>query len=252
MAGLLTLILAMLAAISPLTREQQIAIDTAFDGRDHQESAFIALLENAATWTTGPDDTPVRLHVDVDALRADPDAYRGALYRIEGVLQDRERLAAPYERVELWYLRLNDKTPIAVYLPVTDAGPLIGTPPAAGTRIVCFARFYKRLEGENRRGRMAQWAAFVGNHPDVVAPVNPPASSTPTIVIAAVLLMFIVFAGLLIIARRTSSRRRDRLAFRTDDDDDDDRDDAVSLPPLPDDPADALAELRHRAEKPSP
>ena len=89
---LLALILSATAAIGPLTEEERIIIDTAYDGRDHREAAYIALAEHAAAWTDGVGDEQVRLAPDFDAILADPGEYRGDLCLIAGRIEQQSPL----------------------------------------------------------------------------------------------------------------------------------------------------------------
>ncbi|MEM7228310.1 MAG: hypothetical protein AAF432_05765 [Planctomycetota bacterium] len=233
------LMTAILAAITPLTDDQRTAIDTAVDDRDHRDSAFVSLLETAHTWTPGPGSAAVRLDVDVTALLADPDAHRGVVHRIEGVLQDSELLPEPYANVAVWYLRLDSGEPVAVY--VTDRVAL----PDDGERVEVFARFYKRLGGTDRRGQSSSWAAFIGNHPVMLPGPTGTTIRTPVIVTGAVAVMFVVFGALLVLARRSHAAQAGSRPGGGTTDRDWDGDD----PSLPDDPAEALAVLRARAKE---
>ena len=81
-----------IASISPLTDQQRTALDTAFDGRDHQEAAFTALVENVRSWTDGLGDAAIRLDPDYQAILENPDQYRGELCKVTGKLQQHNPL----------------------------------------------------------------------------------------------------------------------------------------------------------------
>jgi len=232
---LLWCMMALIGGIPPMTPEQRIAVETAVDGRGHRESAFVALMEHVLTWpaTIDVDDLPTP---DVEAMFTDPEVHRANAVRLTGTLLDHEPLPAPFDRAVVWYVRLHDDTPVALYLPVR-ATSLAGSPPAPGTTITCGARFYKRLDGEDRRGRRAQWLAFVGHVPRTVAPAG---ATTPVPMLIVVVVMLIACVYLLFLARRpmVASRRQDHV---------DVMDEVEVDAPLPEDPAAALDELRQRA-----
>ena len=80
------MLLALLLSVPPLTDEQRVRLETAYDGRDHQEEAFVALLDNVRS--VGDDDL-VRLRPDPDRLVAEPEAFRGDLCRLVGRIEQK-------------------------------------------------------------------------------------------------------------------------------------------------------------------
>ena len=102
------------------------------------------------------------------------------------------------------------------------------------------ARFYKRVEFEARDGVVRSYAAFVGRHPERVFMAGQ--TGTPWVVVVPVAIMMLVFLVLILYARRVGAspgarRRVTRVEPEPEE------------TPLPDDPADALAELRRRAKE---
>jgi len=242
-AGLLVSLL--LTAIPPLTEDQRIRISTAYDGRDHREEAFAALLENAAAWSEGVGDAPVRLSGDIDAMIAAPDDYRGELYRIVGAIQQRTRLDGPWEGVWEWFVRGDSGRPLIVY--VTGLMPEDDVHFRDGRRVLICARYYKRVDAVARDGQLHSYAAFVGAHPSLASAASDTSACSVVLALAVLLVVGLVVALVLVfvVARRQRSRRPARRALP------DAEGDAMAVDdggPLPDDPAEALAELKRRAE----
>ena len=228
----------LLGAIPPLTDDQRVRLETAYDGRDHQEAAFVALLENARRWTGGLGEAPVRLHPDLEAMLGEPQAYRGELCRIAGRLEQQARLPIPYQGVTEWFVRDEAGRPILVYVD----GLALDHPVREGRQVTIIARFYKRIDGVGRDGEPHRYPAFVGALPSFVA-----AGEGSWLVLWAVAvpvgIMFLIFLILVVLARSRDRRRphpvRSGSAATVE-----------AWEPLPDDPAEALAELRRRAETP--
>jgi len=243
-AGLLVSLL--LTAIPPLTEDQYIRLSTAYDGRDHREEAFAALLENAEAWSEGVGDAPVRLSGDIYAMIAAPDEYRGELYRIVGAIQQRTRLDGPWEGVWEWFVRDDSGRPLIVY--VTGLMPEDDVHFRDGRRVLIYARYYKRVDAVARDGQLRSYAAFVGAHPSPASTAASGASSFSIVLALAVLLLvglIVVLVLVFVVARRQRSRRPARRALPGAEGDAMAVDDGG---PLPDDPAEALAELKRRAE----
>jgi hypothetical protein len=242
----LGLILA-LAAIPPLAPDERTALADAFDGRDHREAAFDALVAHARTWTDTPGDTPVRLDPDFASMNLDPAAYRGDLCRLQGVLIEPVRLPPPWDDTWEWFIRDASHQLAVAY--IVGLTPESAAAFAEGDEVVVYARFYKRMDRPDRTGAERRYPLFVGALPRP-RKLSQSASTAIALHPAAVIIIatFILIPTLLIalaIARR--SKRRTPALHRTALDDepaevDDPR-------PLPDDPADALAELKRRAEE---
>jgi hypothetical protein len=232
MLPLAAVLAALVGAIPPLSDEQRIAIETAFDGRDHREAAFVALIDHARSWTPGLGEAAVRLDPDLGALVAAPAASRGDLVRIVGRLEQVHRLGPPYEATE-WAVR-NDADQVAlVYLPDAPAFD-------RGERVEVFARFYKRVVATDRSGAERAYAGFVGAHPRLLAPATSAmAMLVPLVVPVAVMLVVLV---VLITVVRRQSRRGAPVRVRAAGEPAIEADAA-----LPTDPAEALGELRRRA-----
>lgn len=242
---LLTVLLLVLS-IPPLTAEERGLLDTARDGAyDHQEPAFAALAAHVAAWTGEVGDAPIRLTPDLIAMREHPAAYRGDLCRLEGRIELTERLRAPWEMFEAWFVRGESGEPALVYVhrPAgTDARPF-----QPGQRVRLTARFLKRfeaiLDGPGQAGDLRAYAAFVGAHPQRLMSSSASTSGWVLPVMAgAVGLAGVVVVLLMAFARRAA--RRDRERGRRAIVESDDIDEPLDLPT---DPADALAVLRRHS-----
>jgi hypothetical protein len=223
------------AAIPPLTDDQRARLATAADGRDARDEAFAALVENVGAWAAAPGDAAPRPDPDLASMLDEPAAYRGELYRIVGSIQQQTPLAYPYEDVGEWALRDGAGRPILVYVCGLAADHGLGV----GRRVAIPARFYKRVDAVARDGRLHRYPAFVGAFP------RPAAAGegwtrlwTVTVPVAIMLAVFLV---LLLYARRGRGPMRARAPVAGPWDDQGDE-------PLPEDPAQALAELRRQAE----
>jgi hypothetical protein len=230
------------AATTPLTNEQRVAIETARDGYDQREQAFTMLLENVRSWTPGMETQgeAVLARPDDESVTLRPDEFRGRLFELEGVIQQQMRLAQPDDGVMEWFLRTDNGVPLVVYV---DERAL-GEPWRDGQRVRMLTRFYKVIELTARDGVARRYTAFVGGFPAAIGP-HPRGSAVaprpPTWLVAVLLLMIVLF-GIAVLVARSKRRpaRSGRLAATGPG-----VDEAGSLP---EDPADALAELRRRSE----
>jgi hypothetical protein len=226
------------SAIPPMTDAQRARLATAADGRDEADDAFAALVENVGRWTPGAGDAAARLvpDPDLDVILADPAAYRGQVCRIAGSLEQQTPRAYPYEDVSEWVVRDAAGRLVLVY--VCGLGEDHGY--RVGRAVAIPARFYKRVDAEALDGRLHRYPAFVGALPRARAAGEGWARLwTVTIPVAV---MLVVFLLLLLYARRGHGPMRGRVGttgpWTTDE-----RNER-----LPEDPAEALAELRRRAE----
>jgi hypothetical protein len=225
-----------LAVIPPLTDGERGRLETAVDGRDHREEAFAALLDNTRRWTPGAGDAAVHPEPNLEAMITDPGPWRGAVCRLAGRLEQMTPMAPPFEGVAEWVVRDDSGRPVLVYVQ--------GLPPdhgfRAGRGVSMLARFYKRVDAVAQDGRVHSYPAFVGAWPESAVGADAPMTQLWAVVIP-VAVMLGVFMALLFYARRdrpaTRAHARSGGPWPTD-----------PAEPLPPDPADALAELRRRAE----
>jgi hypothetical protein len=225
----------LLAAIPPLTDDERARVATAADGRDARDEAFAALVENVSRWTPGAAAPALQPDPDLDSMLAEPAAHRGRLCRVAGSIQQQTPLAYPYEDVGEWVVRDVAGRPILVY--VCGLAPDHGF--RVGRQVVIPARFYKRVDAVALDGRLHRYPAFIGAFPRPAAADEGWARLwTVTVPVA---IMLVVFLLLLLYARRGQGPMRRRAA--TAGPWADHRDER-----LPEDPAEALAELRRQAE----
>ncbi|MCZ6837588.1 MAG: hypothetical protein O7G85_17575 [Planctomycetota bacterium] len=229
----------------PLTPDQSTALETAYDGRDHQEAAFIALVENASDYDGNVGDASLRMNPDLEVMLERPGEFRGDLCRLEGVLQQQTELIGAHAGTLEWFLRDESGTPFVVY--VVEGARIQFQD---GERFQIIARFYKRVAFEARDGEVRDYAAFVGAKP---IPIITRSSDLGPIwlVLVIILIMFGVFLFLFLYVRgkRGPLPRRGQHATGTHPGAGPGVDEGGALP---DDPADALTELRHRSGEETP
>jgi hypothetical protein len=237
------------AGIPPLNDDQQALLASAIDGRDHVEPAVWALLDNTKQWAGDLGDAPIRLRVDADALVSNPDARRGELFRVEGVIQSIEPLREPYKWIEAWFVRLESGRPALVYVDFREGRGARERRFSEGDRVSIDARFYKRVDAVDRRGIAQSYPAFVGAWPRAVGGDrgwSSVAAVPPAFLVAATAVLALVFVGVFIHARRVRANGRARAHVARIHRPDSVVDDGAT--DLPVDPAAALAELRRRSE----
>ncbi len=236
-AGLILLLV--LGTVEPLNDDVRARLAGAVDDGDYHDDAFGALVENVDRWTPGFSDARVRLDPDLDRVLADPAAYRGELFQIAGILEQQSWLQTPHATIAEWFVRDDAGRPILLYVCGLPSDHEF--PPRQSVTVP--ARFYKRVRDTARDGRVHQYPAFVGAFPQ---PVRAGAGLGQLwIAVAAVAVLLVVFLALVVFVRRSgrSSNIGPRLVMMESD---------LGETPLPDDPVEALAELRRRAEAPDP
>lgn len=236
------------AGIPPLTDDQRTLLASAIDGRDHVEPAVWALLDNTEQWTGDPGDAPIQLRVDADALVSDPEERRGDLFRVEGVIQSIEPLREPFKWIEAWFVRLESGWPALVYVDFREGRGAGERRFAEGDRVSIDARFYKRVDANDRRGIAQSYPAFVGAWPRAVGAARSGSSmgAMPPLLVGATAVLAMVFIGVFIHARRVRATGLAHSRVARANRDETAVDDYAG--DLPTDPASALAELRRRSE----
>jgi len=212
-----------------LTPARMSALETAIDDRDHQDSAFQALMQGMIELDPTSIDPgglePVGRSRALE-FASDPDRHRGVSALIVGRLEQSHPLPRPHDAIVEWFVRLPDGHPVAVYVPrVEDLEP--------GARVRVAARFYKRLAGSSRDGTVSNWAAFGGR----ALGDAPSPDARPTLVVLVVVLAVAWWLLRRLVARPAGlrTRRIDRATLPKDED-------------LPTDPLDALDELARRSD----
>jgi len=222
-----------LGAVPALTDDDRARLAAAADGGEKRGDAFAALVGHVGRWSPGLGDTPVRLDLDPQHVLADPAANRGELFQVAGTLEQPAWLPPPDDAIAEWFVRDDAGRPMLVYV--------CGLPPdhsfRDGQSVTLPARFYKRVDARARDGRVHGYAAFVGAYP---RPVPGSAGLGHLwIVVVPVAVMLVVFLALLVYAHRGGRPVRRVYRFVPPS--------PGGEPPLPDDPAEALGEMRRRA-----
>ena len=226
------------ASIQPLSDDQITALNTAFDGRDHQEAAFTALVENVRNWTEGIGDAAIRLEPDYQAILENPDQFRGELCKITGKLQQHNPLPGLNKGIGEWFVRDADSRPILVYI----IKNLNDQTFRDGQSVEIIARFYKRVDAVAKDGKQHSYAAFVGAFPQSASTPTSPASNSMLVLAVPVAIGLVVFMILLAYTRRI---KRNTKAHKPRSTESQQVDEDVSLP---NDPAEALTQLKRHGE----
>ncbi len=216
--------------LGSLSAEQRTALETAIDDRDHQESAFDALMSAMEAVSPGTLKSaaldPWNPARTAEVLGA-PDAWRGRSFELTGRLEQSERLDRPWSPFVEWFLRLPDGSAAAVYLPIEEDRAL-------GERVRVAARFYKRISAEARDGIMRSYPAFAGR----IRPRTVAVSPDRLIIIGIVLLILSWVLLSLFTGRRGRIAQRKVTSTVASD--------TGEPTSLPKDPVDALDELARR------
>lgn len=244
-----------LGAVPALTPAQRESLLTAKAGLDHREPAFDALVENARAGdpavTSSP--SPVEEVIEMDTgwagvANGSVVLDRGGLYRIEGVIQQQSLLDLPHHDVAEWFIRSDDGTPLLVFVVGLDHRQCFHD----GQRVRLDARYYKAIDAMARDGTLHRYPALVGRRPVHVMnvrstmtgqgslqPLFPIAISTGALVVG--------FGAVVLVIRMTRGKRNARPQWRSTATPDNHEALVDETAPLPDDPAEALAELKRRA-----
>lgn len=254
-ASLLLMLCPILAAVPPLTPEQQKQVESATDfdaGRD--EAALYPLMTNALTWQDA--DAAGATIPDYPAILAQPADHRGKLFLIEGLFAGRPRRIENLTRPGPWDQKLqewvivtdNQHDQVAVVYLVDPPTP-VDRPPTPGTPVRLLARFYKVLSDRDMNGNPTDFLVFVGQSATVMStPQRRSSSWHTTPIFVAVLALAIVWLWL-----RTRLKPRPIGPQRLARAEDRPRGTTPRHPPeeepienLPTDPAEALEALKQR------
>lgn len=266
------ILVAALASLPPLTDAQRAQMDTADDALGQWDTAALyPLLTNAVTWgDTDPAALlPGAIIADYEALRAQPAFYRGQIVIIEGQFREerKQQLLRPGpwgETVTRWVVQVGSGIDDVAVIYLTDALP----PPDLGAKVRVQARFYKLWPARAADGEPVTYVTFVGHSAavlDAPAPRRRDATSgggsgprlgvmvTVALVVGALFFMLRRMTRLSLTPRPLPSqlrRQHDTEGRDSRHEPADDESDGEDGPPLPENPADALAELerRHHAQ----
>ena len=246
-------------AVPPLTEPEQRQIEMARDRTDRidNDAALYPLLRHVMQWTPG--DEAGAAVPDFDGLTETPEAHRGDLFLIEGLLVRTQPFRpadqdGPWaERLSRWDIMIGAKPDERVI------SVLLVAPPADArvrSRVRLPARSSKVYTDRNINNQKRDYPVCVGHSAAVVGREAPGSDTTWLVAVALVAMMAFAFY---IVRRWVSASKRlpplatriihERNASRGRDREDDDNDEADTATPLPKDPVAALDELaRRRAE----
>lgn len=254
MNGAVVGLLAVAMAVPPLTDQDRAQLETAQDGSARiDEAALYPLLGNAMAWEVA-DESGARI-ANYHALRQHPSDFRGQLFLIEGKVARSRRFAlnrpGPWgEAVTEWVVQFGpNPADVAVVFFVDPQGTMPAPP--IRTKVRAAARFYKVWADRDQHDQPTRFLVFVAGRatttsgrpggPDPTGCGPGPARSELIVVVGLLLAVFFLLRRTL---RPSLPQRRSPVQHRTGHD---------QLPepdsPLPEDPADALAELRRRREQ---
>lgn len=239
------------AAVPPLSAEEREVLAAAVDGPPGLDAALLALVDHVRRWPLRPGgfpeagDAPVRHRAEIDRILAAPGDYRGDLFLLEGVVQQQADAPSPQGELTECFIRDRSGRAMLVYL---VGGRAEGRPGQRepdrlreGERIQVLARFGRVVRLSARDGRERPYPVLVGR---VIRGLRPAGPALPlTVLVVVIVIMGSAFLLLLVLTRRSRARAPARWTGRAPPGAD--RLDAD--PALPDDPAEALAELQRRA-----
>jgi len=253
-------------AVPPLTQQQQTQLDTAQDyTASWDEGPLYPLMQNALQWETL--DEAGAMIPDYEAVKAQPDEYRGRLFVIEGQLGGPpEQITKPMARPGPWDNRIQrwsvlirtDPDEVAVVYLVNP--PSIEKTPRASIRVRLLCRFYKVWRFKDLNDQPTDYLVFVGKTTREAAPnqMQRKYQSQELPLVKMLVLLFVAAAALVYIFRRGMGisvqpkplrgqlARREAVAQRETNP----QEDTDEPTDLPEDPVDALDELasRHKQE----
>jgi len=243
------------AAIPPLTRRQRDQLATTADFVPHiDEGALYPLLENASQWPAGA-ESGARVP-DYAALYDDPGAARGERFLIEGRLGRSgavDHLARPGPwtgKIKRWAIGVPDvENAILVYL----VDPPSKTP-LYGSKVRTVARFYKVFSSKDMNNEAQRFLVFVGRDARVIEGASGNGPGTPMAGMAVALAVLAI--GYWWIRSQVSAKPLATRRTHASETGADEMNAAhasaeaeAEEPALPEDPAEALANLRGRAEQ---
>ncbi|MCX5660318.1 MAG: hypothetical protein NTW19_11435 [Planctomycetota bacterium] len=249
----------LLAAVPPLTPEQQGQLQTAADNRSViDEGALYPLLHNAEQW--GPNEEYGAKVPDFDRIGQSPVEARGELFLIEGALAKWDNPPRWFTRggswdgrMQRWVVAVGPKEDryVVVYLvaPSQSVGEL-----RRGHKIRLAGRFYKSWFDVEAGAKAKSYLTFVGRDARIIRPAT---GETPfPVTMPLAFLLAVTVAGWMVY-RYARSRtgvyehgEQIQVYSRTRPEDARDPRDAPEEdegPPLPKDPTAALIELSRRA-----
>ena len=226
------------ATVPRLDAQETLALEQVQDGPDVQGAVFELMARHVlnANQSDGSSDEPVRIRMQVSSILDSPADVRGDLYRIQGRLLESRQMPQPHQEIEEWMMRLVSGEPVVVYLPASQASNFIGD----GRVVSIEARFFRIIEARSRDGVARRYPTFFGAHPVSVGRADVMVWEQMDILMLLGFMILLVVVGLVVmVMARRQGRRHPAFKPRVSE----------NRSPFPDDPVDALKELRSRSER---
>lgn len=246
MSVALLLAITTIAAFPPLSPAQRAALDQVMDSAPLAlDSGARALLENIRSAPVDKNlNRPAISNLKVRDLLADPAANRGAIIEIEGVLHEYEPFAFGDRAVEAWSISSSDDAGGVGWIVLSPRTPDDADPIESGELVQTTARFLRLYQDDSDTDRPIRLVA-VGVRPAPVRSVAPEWIAQGLMAVVTTLLL--VLLAIRMTLRGGAARER---RFRARPSSQPSESAAAGLEydyALPADDADALAELRRRA-----
>ncbi|MDG2292504.1 MAG: hypothetical protein P8L37_07580, partial [Phycisphaerales bacterium] len=219
-----------LAVLSPLPESLQHV----HDDTEVPDKAFVDMINFVRSGAEVDDSVEITIHHDAIVER--PTQYRGMYVTIEGQVEQQRSLGRPFADVEEWFVRDAHDLPWMIYVTGCSGQDV------SGRRVSISGHVYKRMHLEDRAGVMRFYPALVGSDPSWLAMAPAQAELQESHLSWLILLVLIVaLLVVLLIGRRIGRRSKPRPAIFSEDDE--------TQPSLPDDPSEAMHELKRRGDE---
>ncbi len=204
------LILIAIAAVPPLTEDQQAQLAINDDSEQLEGPTLFPLIENVMTWDAqGKDEADAHIP-DYDALLSAPAINRGELFLIEGKFAGRARRYGLVQSGQWgdalteWVLLVqDDPQQVAVVYFVDPSGEL--APPHTGSHVRVLARFYKLWHDTDQDGNPTRYLTFIARSPSPATPTPAKPMFLLLPMVGGVLVLVVVY----IYVRRLSRSQND-------------------------------------------
>ncbi len=223
--------------------DQVEQLQAARDDHDIGEGAFAVLIDVTNDGLHDADEV-VTIDPDFATMLKDPARYRAQQFKLSGVLVRRSDVTRPLglkpgtRAIEEWVVRSDKAIPFIVY--VLQDGNRSTT---VGQSIDLNGRFYKRLRLQTEGGDMKNYLSFVSSGPDRISRPEGITAEHGWGVVVLIAFLGGIFLFVTIVTRH-SRRSGDAIRARVGHELASEMDDGRWLP---EDPAEALDELKRRA-----
>lgn len=227
MSTLISLCVLVLGVMSALPESLQ-HVD---DDTEVPDKAFVDMINFVRSGAEVDDSVEIKIRHD--AVVEHPAQYRGMYVMIEGQVEQQRSLGRPFVDVQEWFVRDAHDLPWMIY--VVGCSEM-----ATGRRVSISGHVYKRMHLQDRSGVMRFYPALIGCQPTWLAAAAAEQQESHA---SWLLLLVLVVAllAVLLIGRRVGRRPVARPAIFSEDDE--------TQPSLPDDPSEAMHELKRRGDE---